>query len=453
MGERRHHPRHHRRRRHLERAELGDRRDLCGVAFTDATHGWAVGEDGTILATTDGGATWSAQSSGTSESLYDVAFTDATHGWAVGEGGTILATSDGGATWSAQSSGSSTWLHGVAFSDATHGWAVGEGGTILATTQRRRHLERAELGHAARGSTASPSPTPLTAGRWAATAPSSPPPTAAPPGARRARGPPSGLAGVAFTDATHGWAVGDGGTILATTDGGATWSAQSSGTTVDLGAVAFTDATHGWAVGDGGTILVTANGGATWSAQSLAPGAGTISEDGTSMAAPHVTGAVALCAARFPSETVAQRVQRVLSHVDQLATLSGKTSTGGRLDVAAALTLAGVAQHRELKPAAAKRGAVVTLTGTGFGTREGTGVVKFGTRKCTMYMSWNDTRIKCRVPANARYGAVKVTVTSPAGVSDAVELHGEAVAACCASYGRHCAAPREARTMFLRVHG
>ncbi|MEI6451548.1 MAG: hypothetical protein WCP98_16610, partial [Actinomycetes bacterium] len=77
---------------------------LWGVAFSDATHGWAVGYDSlwektVILVTTDGGATWSAQSPGTTAtaSLVDVAFVDATHGWAVGAGGAILAAAKGDA--------------------------------------------------------------------------------------------------------------------------------------------------------------------------------------------------------------------------------------------------------------------------------------------------------------------------------------------------------------------
>ena len=119
--------------------------DLSAVTFVDATHGWAVGGNGVILATADGGATWSAQSSGSDAGLSDVAFPDATHGWAVGGNGVILATADGGATWSAQSSGSDAGLSDVAFPDATHGWAVGwqdpggwvwprGNGVILATT-------------------------------------------------------------------------------------------------------------------------------------------------------------------------------------------------------------------------------------------------------------------------------------------------------------------------------
>ena len=75
------------------------------------------------------------------------------------------------------------------------------------------------------------------------------------------------LHAVAFADATHGWAVGDGGTILGTVDGGATWTAQSSGTTLALYGVACSGPNAAWAVGAGGTIVVTSDGGATWTAQ------------------------------------------------------------------------------------------------------------------------------------------------------------------------------------------
>ncbi len=62
-------------------------------------------------------------------------------------------------------------------------------------------------------------------------------------------------------DADTGTAVGAEGTILHTTDGGATWTLQSSGTTVPLSGVTFVDANTGWAVGEGGTILHTTTGG------------------------------------------------------------------------------------------------------------------------------------------------------------------------------------------------
>ncbi len=54
---------------------------------------------------------------------------------------------------------------------------------------------------------------------------------------------------------------------------------------------------------------------------------------GTSMASPHVAGAVAFAAQNFPDETVPQRVQRILANVDPVASLAGKVSTGGRLNL------------------------------------------------------------------------------------------------------------------------
>ncbi len=61
--------------------------------------------------------------------------------------------------------------------------------------------------------------------------------------------------------------------------------------------------------------------------------------DGTSMAAPHVSGAAALLFSYNPAITVAQARSALLSGVDPVAALSGKTVTGGRLDVKRALDL------------------------------------------------------------------------------------------------------------------
>lgn len=54
---------------------------------------------------------------------------------------------------------------------------------------------------------------------------------------------------------------------------------------------------------------------------------------GTSMATPHVTGAVALMAAQHPEENVSERVSRILTGVDPLPTLAGLVGTGGRLNL------------------------------------------------------------------------------------------------------------------------
>lgn len=59
--------------------------------------------------------------------------------------------------------------------------------------------------------------------------------------------------------------------------------------------------------------------------------------EGTSMAAPHVTGAAGLLFSLKPSATVAEVRSALLSAVDVIPSLIGKTVTGGRLDVSAAL--------------------------------------------------------------------------------------------------------------------
>jgi subtilisin family serine protease len=54
---------------------------------------------------------------------------------------------------------------------------------------------------------------------------------------------------------------------------------------------------------------------------------------GTSMATPHVTGAVALAAMNFPTENMSQRIARILGNVTTLPALAGKTTTGGSLSL------------------------------------------------------------------------------------------------------------------------
>src|SRR5437879_8145556 len=107
---------------------------LYGVSFTDANTGTATGDNGTIVRTSDGGDSWSIQSSGTTNTLYGVSLTDADHGTAVGASGTILRTTDGGKAWSSQTSGTTNGLLAVSFTDANTGTAVGENGTIVRTT-------------------------------------------------------------------------------------------------------------------------------------------------------------------------------------------------------------------------------------------------------------------------------------------------------------------------------
>ena len=108
---------------------------LFGVHFDGPLRGWAVGENGTILHSTDG-ATWQPQTGGTrATDLYSIFGTgDAKTLWAVGQHGAILHSADG-ATWQPQTSGTTNELYSIfGTSDGRTLWAVGECGTILHST-------------------------------------------------------------------------------------------------------------------------------------------------------------------------------------------------------------------------------------------------------------------------------------------------------------------------------
>jgi photosystem II stability/assembly factor-like uncharacterized protein len=107
---------------------------LEGLAFVDASRGWAVGPPWTVLRTADGGRHWMESAIGVQWSLADVRFVDDRHGWAVGAHSTVIHTSDGGETWTTQTSNAEPLLYSLAFADTLCGWAVGESGTILHTT-------------------------------------------------------------------------------------------------------------------------------------------------------------------------------------------------------------------------------------------------------------------------------------------------------------------------------
>ena len=85
--------------------DSGTTSNLNGAVLLDSGIGFAVGDAGTILKSTDAGVTWSPLTSGTTNDLHGVYFLDATEGVAVGDSGTILRTTDGGAAWQSVASG------------------------------------------------------------------------------------------------------------------------------------------------------------------------------------------------------------------------------------------------------------------------------------------------------------------------------------------------------------
>lgn len=82
-------------------ARVPTRQMLTAVYFVDAKHGWAVGHDAQVLASDDGGATWRKQYEDLAREapLLGVWFKDTTTGFAIGAYGALLTTSDGGEHW------------------------------------------------------------------------------------------------------------------------------------------------------------------------------------------------------------------------------------------------------------------------------------------------------------------------------------------------------------------
>jgi len=212
--------------------QMGNRfnQTLNGADAVSATKAWAVGLNGVIIQTTDGGTNWTLQESGTFLPLYGVDFLNEQTGVAAGGAPTgataytnlVLKTTDGGAHWTVQTlTGLPGALKAVQWADAQHAWAVGGKGIILATSDGGARWETQSSGIF------------------------------------------PDLDTVDFLDASRGWASGVGKSLLKTTDGGRTWVKQFTFST-PIRAVDFVDTANGWAVGDAGTLLATTDGGASW---------------------------------------------------------------------------------------------------------------------------------------------------------------------------------------------
>jgi photosystem II stability/assembly factor-like uncharacterized protein len=111
---------------------------LHAVQFVDAREGWAVGDEGVIWHTFDGGRHWERQSSGVRASLRSVHFPEnnTSFGWiagreelpgSAGSAGVVLYTRDGGVHWRRALLNTVPGLHRVHFIDSKTGYLAGEG--------------------------------------------------------------------------------------------------------------------------------------------------------------------------------------------------------------------------------------------------------------------------------------------------------------------------------------
>ena len=197
-----------------------------GIQFITPDRGAAV-TLGTILMTTDGGATWQPYRYNVRSALNAVAFCDTNNGLVVGDEGMILRTTNAGQSWTRQASGTSERLAGISWATVHIAVAVGSYGTVLRSTD---------------GGVS-----------WTV------------------RSALSSTACVYFVSGDSGFIGGE--SLYRTTDGGVTWSDVLPNEKISIGAIDFVDSQNGIAVGQWGNdrgagpaSLRTRDGGVTWEA-------------------------------------------------------------------------------------------------------------------------------------------------------------------------------------------
>jgi len=214
--------------------------DWQDVFFLDESHGWAVGWDGAVIATEDGGKNWTIlhRESAAAKAPYYYAsfFVSEDEGWIVGSGanqnGVIVLAENGGKRLTEHASFPGAWFHDVYFISRNEGWIAGykDGNAfIIHTEDAGEHWEVQDEGH--RGL----------------------------------------LYKVHFVNENRGFAVGKSGAafdntplVLQTDDGGRTWNRQPI--PVDTGQcedIFFLNSLEGW-IAVGQSLLKTIDGGTSW---------------------------------------------------------------------------------------------------------------------------------------------------------------------------------------------
>lgn len=255
--------------------------------FPDSMTGYAVGQNGVVLKTEDGGRTWSLRHSQQGLGLTAVQFLDPRRGWIVG--GSIYKTVDGGNTWTETVLDQPWGWTTVHFMDSSKGLFAGGGARVIKTTDggltwketgtrytqdiTALHFVDAQNGYAVMPGWLHIDNTGHTYNHTIFL--------------RTTNGGDSWISQSGNYDLSQGFmtdvhfvtpevgvVVTDEGRILKTGDAGVTWSTKYARDTVHFYSVGFADSLHGWATGDHrrgvnnityeGILLKTEDGGESW---------------------------------------------------------------------------------------------------------------------------------------------------------------------------------------------
>ncbi|MDP4116709.1 MAG: YCF48-related protein [Bacteroidota bacterium] len=254
---------------------------LNSVYFVDANTGWAAGNSGTIIRTTNGGNTWELQSSGVKHNLNSVYFINGNTGWIAGDTNIILKTNNGGVTWFKQLDTTLLChINSLSIPDGNNGWAVGRtiyynigaifhtrnGGAVWKLENLMNEYETplfgtyflsGSIGWGVGGSGV------IYKFKYLNDTLKS---------IKQVKATYANLTSVCFLNSSLGWASTDFGTIIKTVTGtadSAIWIEKQTCTDKPLKSIFFIDANNGWAVGGNymlntGVIIKTTDGGESW---------------------------------------------------------------------------------------------------------------------------------------------------------------------------------------------
>jgi photosystem II stability/assembly factor-like uncharacterized protein len=198
----------------MGRYPLQTRADLLSIACWGSSRAWVAGDEGLLMTTEDAGATWRSVDAGSKTRLRAVAIAEKGRIFVAGDEGLFRVSADNGQTWQAVTAPNVVWTSVAPRHDGSAALLTTAGGDIY---------------------------------RWDGTALSV-----------VAAAPAGGLNSIALSqDGLYAAAVGEGGAMLISTDGGQRWRDRPSGTTRALRDVWLigADGKSLYAVGDGGVMV------------------------------------------------------------------------------------------------------------------------------------------------------------------------------------------------------
>jgi photosystem II stability/assembly factor-like uncharacterized protein len=240
---------------------------LNSIFFTSIDTGWAVGNNGNVIKTTNGGSNWNLQATLNDRLLRTVNFINSSTGFTSGMLSNIYKTTNAGLNWIGTYSGFDD-IFEIFFCNSTVGYAIARtytekiiktinGGNnwiiSLGIDTGNFYLNSLYFIDQNTGWVAGTLLLKTTnAGiNWFS----------------QPTGGGYGWSDVFFTSSNTGYITGIGGSVMKTTNGGNTWNPQLSGTPNSLISIYFFNSNTGWMVGWQGTIIKTTNGGDSWMTQ------------------------------------------------------------------------------------------------------------------------------------------------------------------------------------------